>query len=180
MLSFLILDSNKHVTNGIPFGISSEIIKKIDTNLKLTMSNLANGRVILKFDNSVLVQKNVSPRYSNFVLNLCIVYELNTSPRNPTNNVILKNCLFGGGKLTRNAGKCKFTSNGWRIGFDGNGNWSFDNGTAINVVSFSVDNISLSHIDNPIGIPQKSFLVLGKGSTECINGSVDAVERKYY
>ena len=50
----------------------------------------------------------------------------------------------------------------------------------INVVSFSVDNISLSHIDNPIGIPQKSFLVLGKGSTECINGSVDAVERKYY
>ena len=112
MLSFLILDSNKNVTNGISFGISSEIIKKIDTNLKLTMSNLANSRVILKFDNSVLVQKNVSPRYSNFVLNLCIVYELNTSPRNPTNNVILKNCLFGGGKLTRNAGKCKFTSNG--------------------------------------------------------------------
>ena len=58
------------------------------------MSNLANGRVILKFNKSVLVQKSLSSLYSNFILNSYIVYELNTWPRNPTNNFTLKNCLF--------------------------------------------------------------------------------------
>ena len=45
--------------------------------------------------------------YSNFILNLCIVYELNTWPRNPTNNFTLKNCLFGTVKLTKNTGESK-------------------------------------------------------------------------
>ena len=56
MLSFLILDSNKKVTNWILTGISSEKIKPFDTNLDPTMSNLANGQIKLKFNNSVLVQ----------------------------------------------------------------------------------------------------------------------------
>ena len=58
MLSSLILDSNKKVTNWISTGISSEKIKPFDTNLEPAMSNLANGRVILKFNKSVLVKKN--------------------------------------------------------------------------------------------------------------------------
>ena len=33
-------------------------IKLIDTNLAPTMSNLANGKVSLKFNNNVLAQKN--------------------------------------------------------------------------------------------------------------------------
>ena len=67
------------------------------------MTNLANGRVILKFNNSVLVQQIFSSFYSSFILNLYIVYELNTWPRNPTNNFTIKNCFFGTVKLTRNA-----------------------------------------------------------------------------
>ena len=54
------------------------------------MSSLANGRVILKFNNSVLVQKRSFSLYSSFILNLYIVYELNNTPRNPTNNFPLK------------------------------------------------------------------------------------------
>ena len=60
MLSSLILDSNKKVTDWISTGISSEIIKPFDINLEPTMSNLANGKVILKFSNSVLVRKKFS------------------------------------------------------------------------------------------------------------------------
>ena len=60
MLSYLILDSNKKVTDWISTGISSEKIKPFDINLEPTMSNLANGKVILKFSNSVLVQKKFS------------------------------------------------------------------------------------------------------------------------
>ena len=54
------------------------------------------------------------------------------------------------------------------------GYWSFDNGTARNVEIFGVDNRSLSHIDNP----KNNFLVLGKGPTEGINGSVGTAEKK--
>ena len=58
MLNSLTLDNNKRLTNWMVSGISSERIKQFDTNLEPTMSNLANGRVILKFNNSVLKQKS--------------------------------------------------------------------------------------------------------------------------
>ena len=67
-------------------------------------------------------------------------------------------------KLTRNAGKSKFTCNGGGIAFDGKSFWSFDNYIAKNVVIFGVDNSSSSHIDNP----KNNFLVLGEGPTEGI------------
>ena len=45
MLSSLILDSNRKVTNWILTATSSEKIKSFNTGLE-QMSNLANGRVI--------------------------------------------------------------------------------------------------------------------------------------
>ena len=103
MLSSLILNSNKKVTNWILTGISSEKIKPFDTNLESTMSNLANGGVTLKFNNSVLVQKSSSSLYSVFISNFCKFCELNNWQRNPTNNFPLKNCLFVTVKLVKNA-----------------------------------------------------------------------------
>ena len=94
MLSSLILDSNKKVTNWISTEISSKKIKPFNTGLELTMSNLANGRVNLKINNSVLVQKRFSSLYSNFILNLYIVYELSTWLRSLANNDTLKNCYL--------------------------------------------------------------------------------------
>ena len=67
-LNSLILDSNKNVTNWILTGISSEKIKPFDTNLDPTMTNLAIGRVTLKFNNCVLVQKSSSSLYSKFIV----------------------------------------------------------------------------------------------------------------
>ena len=57
ILSSLILDSNKKVTKWTSNGISSARIKPFDTNLEPTMANLANGRVNLKFNNPVSMQK---------------------------------------------------------------------------------------------------------------------------
>ena len=121
MLISIILDSNKKdkkVTYWISSGISSEKNKPFDSNFKLTIYNLANGRVILKFNNSVLVQKSSSILYSNIILNLCIAYELNNWLCDPTSNFPLNNCLFDTVKLVRNAIKCKFTYNGSAIAFD--------------------------------------------------------------
>ena len=77
MLNSLILDGNKEVIYWICTGILSENFKQFDSNLDLTMFNLANGKVILKFNNSVLVQKISSSLYSSFILNLYIIYALN-------------------------------------------------------------------------------------------------------
>ena len=82
------------------------------------------------------------------------------------------NCLLV--KLTRNADISKFIYNGRWTAFDGIGSWSFDNGTARNVVIFGADNSSSSHIDNP----KNNFLVLGEGPIEGINGSVGPEEKK--
>ena len=51
---------------------------------------------------------------------------------------------------------------------------SFVDDDSRNVVIFGVDNSSSSRIDNS----KSNFLVLGKGPTERINGSVGAVQRK--
>ena len=99
MLSSIILDGNKKISNWLSTGISSEKIKLFVNNLEPTMFNLVIGRVNLKFNNSVLVQKSSSSLYSIFILNLYIVYEVNTWPRNPANNFTLKQCLFGPVKL---------------------------------------------------------------------------------
>ena len=73
-------------------------LKKIETfeiALERIMSNLANGRANLKFNNSVLVRKSLSLSHGKFFLNLYIAYELNTWPSNPTNDFLLKTILFG-------------------------------------------------------------------------------------
>ena len=57
MPSSLTLDNNKKVTKLISTRISPEKIKPFDTNLEPIMVNLSNCRVIVNFNNSVLVQK---------------------------------------------------------------------------------------------------------------------------
>ena len=69
------------------------------------MSNLANYRASLKFNNPALVKKGFSSLYSD----LYIVYELNTWPRNPAINFILKNCLLDTIKLVENTMKSTST-----------------------------------------------------------------------
>ena len=59
------------------------------------MSNLPNGKVILKSNKSVLVQRKSSSLYSNFILNFYIhVYELNNWTHNPSNTFTLKTIYF--------------------------------------------------------------------------------------
>ena len=112
------------------------------------MSNLANGRIIIKFNNSLLVQTIFPSSHSNFILSLYRVYELNNQPYNPTNDFLLKYFLFGTVKLVSNAIKRKFIHNGQGIVFDGEDSWIFRNDFARNVVIFGVDNSSLFHTDN--------------------------------
>ena len=118
-------------------------LKPFDTYLKPTMSNLAHGRVILKFYNSVLRKLSSSSLSSNFILNVHIVYESNNCPCIPNYNAPLNNCLFGTLKLVRNTIKSKSTYNDRRIAFDGKVSWSFDYDFAGNAAIFGVSNSNL-------------------------------------
>ena len=102
------MDSNKIITNWRSTRMSPEKMQSFDTNIEPTMFNLANGRIIFKLNNSVLVQKKFSSFYSNLILNLYIVCELNESLHNPIENFPLKNYLFGSVKIVINAIKSKF------------------------------------------------------------------------
>ena len=57
IVNSLILGGNKKIISRLLTGISYENIRPFDTNFELTMFNLANDRVILNFNNSVLVNK---------------------------------------------------------------------------------------------------------------------------
>ena len=148
--------------------------KPFDTVLGLTMSKLANGRVKSKFKNSALVQKSFSSLYSNFILSLYIVYELNTWPSNPSNKFTLTHCLFATLKLARNADKSYFTCNSPRIAFVGQDSSIFGNDFARNVVIFGFDNSSSYPTDNQ----KNNFLVLGEGLTQTINDSNGSAQKK--
>ena len=53
--------------------------------------------------------------------------------------------------------------------------WSFNNGTARNVVIFGVDNSSSSHVYNC----KNNFLILGLGLTYGINATFGLTEKKF-
>ena len=111
--------------------------------------------------------------YTNFILNLCRVCELNNWPHNPANRFPLKDCLFGPLKLLRNAVKSKVIYNGRIIAFNGEGSWSFDNEFARNAVIFGFDNSSSFYTNNQ----KNNFLVLAEGPINDINDNTRQQKR---
>ena len=90
-------------------------------------SNLSGSKMGIKFDKEPLgVEQN---NYLTKIVNVFILYDLTTWPRNPTNNFKLKNCLFEATNIVKNSDKEKYVYSGYGITFDSAGLWSFDNGT---------------------------------------------------
>ena len=49
--------------------------------------------------------------YSNKIVNVYTVYDLDPWPRNPTNNFKFKNCLFGATSIVKNSDQEKWIVN---------------------------------------------------------------------
>ena len=62
-----------------------------------------NSRIRLKFEGSCLKQEDKAPFTPNNLVNLFIVYELDTWSQYLSTDFNLKDCLFGSVKLTKNA-----------------------------------------------------------------------------
>ena len=82
--------------------------------------------------------------------------------------------MFVATNIVKDSDKEKYVFSGYRIAFDGTGEWKFGNEFARNVVIFGVDSSSSSHTDNC----KNDFLVLGEGDTFGINRSFGAPEKK--
>ena len=75
------------------------------------------------------------------IVNFCIVYDLDSWTRNPTNNLKFKNCLFGATNIVKNIDKEKYVYSGYGIAFDEKIEWSFSNDYTRNVMIFGVDHL---------------------------------------
>ena len=83
--------------------------------------------------------------------------------------------MFGATSIVKISDKYKRLFSGYRIAFDGEDWWSFDNDTTTNVIIFGVDDDSSSYVDNC----KNKFLMLGLGPTFAINGSFGSPDKKF-
>ena len=89
------------------------------------------------------------------------------------NNFPLKNFFFGARNIIKNSDKIKYLYSGYGIAFHGLGSWSFGNDFAGNAETFGVENSSSSLTKNRIN----KVLVLDKGPTNYVNGSIGGAEK---
>ena len=82
------------------------------------------------------------------IVNAYIIYDLDTWPKNPTNNFKFKNCLFRATNIVKNSDKEMYVYCGFGITFDSSGWWSFGNNVARNAIIVGVHNSSSFHSDN--------------------------------
>ena len=109
------------------------------------------------------------------MVNLFIVYELDTSSRDLTTDFSLEDCLFGAVKLTKNADPAKHLSNGYGFGFDLRSEFSSPDGsTSENVIISGFDMNSSVHIDN-----KKSYINSCIGPTQGLDDTMLATEAQY-
>ena len=135
-----------------------------------------NSRIRLKFKGSYLKQEDKAPFTPKNVVNLLIVYELDTWSQELNTDFTLKDFSFGSVKLTKNADPDKHKYSFSNLRFDSRSEFSLpDRSMSKNAIIFGVD-MSLSlHLDNK----KKDILILGKGSTQGLNDAVLTGEAQY-
>ena len=88
--------------------------ENINTPFTANHSLSPNCRIKLEFKGSCLQQYKATFTQKN-VLNLFIVYELDTGSRDLNTDFTLNECLFGSVKLTTNADPDKYKYSGYSI-----------------------------------------------------------------
>ena len=113
--------------------------------------------------------------YLTKFINICIVYDLATWPRNPTNNFKFKKCLFGVTNIVKNSDNEMYVYSGYRITFTSVGSWSFNNYFTRIIIILGINNSLSWHSDNR----KNNFLILGESPTYGINESFGSLEKGF-
>ena len=126
-------------------GLSAQTLTTLtttDNSVSPSIKWYRNSNFCLVFKESCLKQKSrtyILPYRTSFFF---AVLELDTWSRNLNSDFTLKECLFGGIRLAKNADPDKYVYTGYGIGFD-----SHLGGIFKTVIIFEVDNSSSMHID---------------------------------
>ena len=91
--------------------------EEIITTPALRLNYFNNAKIREKLDDSCLKQDKVSFTRRN-VIKFFIIYEINIWSCDLNLDFTLKDCLFGGVKLTVNPDTKKYSYSGYGIGFD--------------------------------------------------------------
>ena len=125
-------------------GLSTE---KLTTPIT-TDNSLSPSIFCLSFKGSCLKQKNATFTPPNIII-FFIVYKLNAWSRDLNSDFNLKDCLFGGVKLAKNADLDKYVYSGYSIGFDSRSEFPLtDSSVGKNAIIFGVDMSSSVNTDN--------------------------------
>ena len=112
---------------------------------------------------SCLKQKDKASYTPKNVVNLFVVYELDTCSRDLNTDFTLEDCLFGAVKITKTAVPDKYEYSGYSIGLDSRSGFLLPDGSmGKNVIIFGADMSSSVHIDNK----EKDILILGEGPAQ--------------
>ena len=89
---------------GSDYVLSWKSKRLFDSKLKpftifLNSIKLPEFGIVIKFDKDTLAVKQKN--YLTKIVNVCIVYDLDAWPKNPTNNLKFKNCLFGATSIVK-------------------------------------------------------------------------------
>ena len=92
-------------------GLSNEKFRPDYTTNKILSpkQQLNKYQIRLRFEDSCLKQEDTTHVTPNNIVNLFIVYELDSWPQDLDNNFTLGGCLFGGVKLTKNVDPDKYS-----------------------------------------------------------------------
>ena len=149
----------------------------------LLLPTLENyGRMSLKFNGSYFVQNKVLHPNNN-VVNIYIVYKLDTINNTRNTDYTIKNALFGAVKIIKNSDISKNKCEGYGICFDEGGTLShtvkegnFDHTTlARNALIFGADMIFSSHANNKAN----NIYVMGKDIVQGINDTTLYAEKEF-
>ena len=122
-----------------------------------------NPRIRLRFDGSILRRNAHTSLVA--IANFYMVYRL--SPRIISSNIVLKDCLFGKIKMTKNADTDKYKYEGHSICFDSTVEFTHQEGNMARNVIFGADMADSKQADNKT----KNALILGRGFMQKIDGA---------
>ena len=104
------------------------------------------------------------------------MFELHIWSQDLNAKFILKYCLFGAVKLTKNADPTKYSYSGYGIGFDSYSLFSIPNfHWGKTAIIFEVNMSSSVHANNK----NKDILILGKGRTQGLRNTTLLAEAEY-
>ena len=147
-----------------------------DISLSPSIKWYKNLTFYLIFKRSCSKQKNATFTPPN-IINIFIVYELDTWSRDLNSDFTVKDCLFGGVKLVKNADPDKYVYTGYGIRFDSRSEFSLPDGSmGKNVIIFGVYMSSSVHIDNK----KKDTLILGFGPAQGLDDTTLTAEDQYF